>query len=131
MLLRSILCGEVWNGFVLGKGKGVPILWESKMGWTSVMGLYLPLLPPPFSPSLPPSLPPSLTHPPIVHVRELPEFMPLFRRDRSNWPRCLLWHGWLLGLGLEEGGREGGGRGGGERGVLAGLIRWVSWLSGL
>ena len=18
--------------------------------------------------------------------------------DRSNWPRCLLWHGWLLGL---------------------------------
>ena len=21
-------------------------------------------------------------------------------RDRSNWPRCLPWHGWLPGLGL-------------------------------
>ena len=30
---------------------------------------------------------------PAVHVRELPEFLPLMMRDRSNWPRCLLWHG--------------------------------------
>ena len=29
---------------------------------------------------------------PILQVRELPEFMPLVARDRSNWPRCLLWH---------------------------------------
>ena len=35
---------------------------------------------------------------PILHVRELPEFMSLMARDRSKWPRCLLWHGWLPGL---------------------------------
>ena len=28
---------------------------------------------------------------------QLPEFMPLMARDRSRWPRCLLWHGWLPG----------------------------------
>ena len=27
-----------------------------------------------------------------------PEFLPLMSRDRTNWPRCLLWHGWLPGL---------------------------------
>ena len=32
---------------------------------------------------------------PIVHVRGVPAFMPLMPRDRSSWPRCLLWHGWL------------------------------------
>ena len=37
---------------------------------------------------------------PILHVRELPEFAPLLARDRSNRPRCLLWHGLLLGLGV-------------------------------
>ena len=31
-------------------------------------------------------------------VWELPEFIPLGARDRSKWPRCLLWCGWLLGL---------------------------------
>ena len=35
-------------------------------------------------------------HPsPIPHVRQLPEFLPLVSLDRSNWPRCLMWHGWL------------------------------------
>ena len=33
---------------------------------------------------------------PNVHVRELPKFLPLLVRDRSGWPRCLLW---LPGLG--------------------------------
>ena len=32
------------------------------------------------------------------HVRELPEFAYLMFLERSNWPRCLLWHGWLPGL---------------------------------
>ena len=32
------------------------------------------------------------------HVRDLPEFASLMALDRSNWPRCLLWHGWLPGL---------------------------------
>ena len=27
-------------------------------------------------------------------------FVSLMARDRSRWPRCLLWHGWLPGLGL-------------------------------
>ena len=29
----------------------------------------------------------------------LPEFASLLAMDRSEWPRCLHWHGWLLGLG--------------------------------
>ena len=35
---------------------------------------------------------------PIQHVRDLPEFNLLVSLDRSKWPRCLLWHGWLPGL---------------------------------
>ena len=35
---------------------------------------------------------------PLQHVRDLPEFAYLMSSDRSNWPRCLLWHGWLPGL---------------------------------
>ena len=34
---------------------------------------------------------------PLLHVRELREFATLMALDRSNWPRCLLWHGWLPG----------------------------------
>ena len=34
----------------------------------------------------------------LQHVRELPEFAYLMSLDRSKWPRCLLWHGWLPGL---------------------------------
>ena len=36
--------------------------------------------------------------PSLQHVLELPEFAYLMSLDRSNWPRCLLWHGWLPGL---------------------------------
>ena len=35
---------------------------------------------------------------PLQHVRDLPEFATLMSLDRSKWPRCLLWHGWLPGL---------------------------------
>ena len=38
------------------------------------------------------------TLPPLLYVRELPEFPSLMALDRSRWPRCLLWHGWLPGL---------------------------------
>ena len=34
----------------------------------------------------------------LLHVRELPEFATLMSLDRSNWPRCLLWHGRLFKL---------------------------------
>ena len=45
----------------------------------------------------------SFSHPPLPHVRDLPEFAYLVSLDRSNWPRCLLWHGWLPGLnGINE-----------------------------
>ena len=33
--------------------------------------------------------------PPLVEVRENPEFHDLMRMDQGHWPRCLLWHGWL------------------------------------
>ena len=35
---------------------------------------------------------------PFVELRNNPEFLPLMNRDRTHWPRCLLWHGWLPGL---------------------------------
>ena len=35
------------------------------------------------------------TFPPLVEVRENPEFHDLIRLDKANWPRCLLWHGWF------------------------------------
>ena len=35
------------------------------------------------------------TFPPLVEVRENPEFHELMREDKAHWPRCLLWHGWL------------------------------------
>ena len=39
-----------------------------------------------------------LYFPPFVELRNSPEFLPLLSRDRTGWPRCLLWHGWLPGL---------------------------------
>ena len=35
------------------------------------------------------------TFPPLVAIRENPEFHNLMREERAYWPRCLLWHGWL------------------------------------
>ena len=35
------------------------------------------------------------TFPPIVEIRENPEFHDLMREDKAHWPRCFLWHGWL------------------------------------
>ena len=33
--------------------------------------------------------------PPLVEIREHPEFHDLMRMDKAHWPRCLLCHGWL------------------------------------
>ena len=83
MLLRAILCGSVWNGFLLGKAKkeDVPCRFCGKKGWRWALffGAYFSLL--------------------LQHVRELPELTSLMSLDRSNWLRCLLWHGWFPGLG--------------------------------
>ena len=85
MLLRAILCGGVWNGFLLGKAKkeDVPCRFggqrdgDGHLFWECTFLLL----------------------PPLQHVRDLPEFAYLMSLDRCNWPRCLLWHGWLPGLG--------------------------------
>ena len=79
MLLRAILCGSVWNGFLLGKAKkeDVPCRFCGKRDGDGHLFWDRTFLP-------------------IQHVRDLPEFAYLVSSDRSNWPRCLLWHCWLL-----------------------------------
>ena len=81
MLLRAILCGGVWNGFLLGQAKkdDVPCQFCGKKDGDGHLFW-------------------ECTFPPLLHVRELLEFASLMSLDRSRWPRCLLWHGWLLGL---------------------------------
>ena len=83
MLLRSILCGRVWNGFLLGQAwkDEVPCRFCGRKD--GVDHLFW-----------------ECTFPPILHIRELSEFATLMAQDRSKWPRCLLWHGWLPGLSL-------------------------------
>ena len=81
MLLRAILSGGVWNGFFLSKVKkeAVPCRFcgapdnDGHLFW-------------------------DCTFPPFVELRSQPEFLPLMSKDRTHWPRCLLWHGWLPGL---------------------------------
>ena len=50
MLIRAILCGGVWNGFLLGKGqegrRSLSILWQERWRRSFVLGVYLPPLPP-------------------------------------------------------------------------------------
>ena len=33
-----------------------------------------------------------------VDLRNNPEFVLFVSKDRTHWPRCLFWHGWLPGL---------------------------------
>ena len=33
-----------------------------------------------------------------MEIRENPELHDLMREDKAQWPRCLLWHCWLLML---------------------------------
>ena len=35
------------------------------------------------------------TFPPLVEIRENPEFHDLMRLGKAHWARCLLWRGWL------------------------------------
>ena len=88
MLLRAILCGGVWNGFLLGKAKkeDVPCRFCGKRDGDGHLFW-------------------ECSFPPLQHVRDLPEFSFLMSLDRSKWPRCLLWHGWLPGLNGMPGGK--------------------------
>ena len=72
VLLRSVMVGGVWNGFLLGKVRGEVV--------SCRFGGHLFL---------------ECPYPPLVEIRESPEFHDLMRMDKSHWPRCLLWHGWL------------------------------------
>ena len=77
-LLRSVMVESVWNGFLLGRVRhqAVPCRFcgapdgDGHLFW-------------------------ECTFPPLVEIRESPEFHDLMRMDMAHWPRCLLWHGWL------------------------------------
>ena len=86
MLLRAILCGGVWNGFLLGRAKkeDVPCQFCGKKDGDGHLFW-------------------DCTFPPLLHVRELPEFSYLLSLDRSKWPRGLLWNGCLPGLSCDGG----------------------------
>ena len=81
MLLRAILSGGVWNGFLLSKAKKEDIPCRFRGAPDNGGHLFW-----------------DCTIPPFVELRNSPEFLPLMSRDRTNWPRCLLWHCWLPGL---------------------------------
>ena len=80
-LLRRIMVGGVWNGFLLGHARGeiVPcrLCGEADGDGHLFWDVLTPFL---------------------VQIRENPEFHDLIQRDKRNWPRCLMWHGWLLAL---------------------------------
>ena len=82
-LLRGIMVGGVWNGFLLGHARGeiVPCRFCGEADGDGHLFWECP-------------------HPPLVQIRENPEFHDLMQRDKRNWPRCLLWHGWLPALDL-------------------------------
>ena len=84
MLLRAMLSGGVWNGFLLGRAKKEDVPCRFCGGRDGDGHLFW-----------------ECTFLPFQHVGELPEFATLLRRDRSRWPRCFLWHGWLPGLSCE------------------------------
>ena len=77
-LLRSIMVGGVWNGFSLGRVKGQPVPCRFCGAPDGDGHLFWEC---PF--------------PPLVEIRDNPEFHDLMREDKAHWPRCLLRHGWL------------------------------------
>ena len=77
-LLRSIMVGRVWNGFLLNRVKRQPVPCRFCGRPDNDGHLFW-----------------ECTFPPLVEIRENPEFHDLMREDKAHWPRCLLWHGWL------------------------------------
>ena len=77
-LLRCIFVGGAWNGFLLSKVKGQPVPCRFCGAPDNDRHLFG-----------------ECTFPPLVEIRENPEFHDLMREDKAHWPRCLLWHGWL------------------------------------
>ena len=77
-LLRGVLVGSVWNGFLLGKVLNCYVSCRFCGGDDHDGHLFW-----------------ECTFPPLVEIRENPELHELMEMDKSFWPRCLLWHGWL------------------------------------
>ena len=77
-LLRCILVGGAWNGFLLSKVKSQPVACRFCGAPDNDGHLFG-----------------ECTFPPLVEIRKNPEFHDLMREDKAHWPRCLLWHGWL------------------------------------
>ena len=86
-LLRSILVGCVWNGFLLVKVRSQEVPCRFCGSCDSDGHLFW-----------------DCTFPPLVEIREHPEFHDLMELDKTSWPRCLLWHGWLPLLSGTNGG---------------------------
>ena len=77
-LLRAILVGGAWNGFLVSRVRGQAVPCRFCGAPDNDAHLYWDC---PF--------------PPLVEIRENPEFHDLMRLDKTRLPRCLLWHGWL------------------------------------
>ena len=77
-LLRIIMVGGVWNGFFLHRVGRLPV--PCRICGTPDGDGHLFW---------------ECTFPPLVEIRENPEFHNLLRMDKAHWPRCLLWYGWL------------------------------------
>ena len=86
-LLRGILSGCVWNGFLLSFVRGEIVPCRFCGGGPDNDGHLFWECP----------------YPSFVHIHESIEFRDLLLRDKSSWPRCLLWHGWLLVLACSGG----------------------------
>ena len=72
------MVGGVWNGFLLSRVRGQPVPCRFCGSPDGDGHLFW-----------------ECTFPPLVEIRENPEFHDLMREDKAHWPRCLLWHGWL------------------------------------
>ena len=72
-LLRSVLVGGVWNGFLFCKVKGQQVPCRFCGGDDGDGHLFW-----------------DCTFPPLVEIREHPEFHDLMELGKSSWPRCLL-----------------------------------------
>ena len=77
-LLRGILFGGVWNGFLLGRVRGQPVPCRFCGGLDGDGHLFG-----------------DCTFPSLVEIRENPEFHDLMRMEKDHWPWSLLRRGWL------------------------------------
>ena len=72
------MVGGVWNGFLLERVRGEFVTCKFCGGADGHGHLFW-----------------DCPYPPLVETRENLEFHDLMRMEKSQWRRCLLWHGWL------------------------------------